>query len=74
MILESEDERNAFKFVCKLASNATDIICNDLEPKDYEMFKHLNVPTYDVEEKTEIMTNISADYDVLYWLQNEVKE
>jgi hypothetical protein len=72
MILESQDEKNAFEFVCKLADLATDRICNDLNIEDRIKFNHLLVETDD--EGNIIMRNITMDFDVIYWLKNQVKK
>ena len=74
MILETEDEKNAFEFVCRLADMATDRVCNDLNKEDYDKFKHLEVETTEMPENKVIMRNITMDFDVLHWLKKQVKE
>ena len=69
MILQDKDEKEAFDFVCKLADRATDRICNDLNPDDYEKFKHLLVDREEV-NGTKIKDNVAFDFDILYWLKN----
>lgn len=73
MILETEDEKNAFEFVCELADKATDRICNDLEKKDQDKFKHLEVETTEMPENKVIMRPITMDFDILHWLKGQVK-
>jgi len=72
MIIENEDELNAFKFVCNLASLATDRICNDLEKDDIKKFGHLKVESVDVDDKT-FMRPISLDFDIIEWLKKQVR-
>lgn len=72
MILETQDEKNAFNFVCGLADMATDRGCNDLEKEDEEKFKHLLVETDDG-GKT-VMRPITMDFDVIHWLKKQKKE
>lgn len=72
MILETQEEKDAFKFVCGLASQATDRICNDLEKDDSKKFGHLKVETED--DGKIVMRNIEMDFDIIHWLQSQVKE
>lgn len=74
MILENQDEINAFKFVCKLAGEATDRICNDLEEEDHNKFKHLFVKTFDMGLEREVDVNIGMDFEVIHWLNSQIEE
>jgi len=73
MIIESQDELNAMEFVCELASAYTDRICNDLNPKEEEMFKHLTVPGTDSDGSV-LENKVQMDYSVIYWLQLQIKK
>ena len=73
MKFENDDEKNAFEFVCQLASIATDRICNDLSKEDYEKFKHLNVLSGDIKGNT-IVDGVKYDFDVIEWLRGCVEE
>ena len=68
MIFESNDEKNAFEYICELAIEATNNICTDLNPKERELFKHLKVFGHDTDGNI-IYNNISQSYDVIYWLK-----
>ena len=70
MILESDDERNAFKYVCELASRATDRGCNDLDSTEHKMFGHIQCP----QDGNNEPRNILYDFDILYWLKCQVKK
>lgn len=74
MILETEKEKEAWEFVKKLCDKATDRICNDLENEDYEKFKDLNVKSYDIFDKEVIDVKVQMDWQVVEWLNNQVKE
>lgn len=72
MILENEDEKNAFEFIYELANRLSDMcVCNDLTKEDKQKFKHLVVDTDD--NGTIIERPITFDFDVLYWLQKQIK-
>lgn len=72
MILETKTEKIAFDFVCNIASELTSNRgCNDLEQKDVEKFKGLTVDIDD--EGNIIQREIVYDFDILYWLQTQVK-
>ena len=73
MKLENNDEKEAFEFICKLASERTDRICNDLEPEDEKKFKHLKVKTFDMDTEREILTNVEMDFDVIQWLKDQIE-
>lgn len=74
MILESQEEKDAFEFVCNLASELTDRrICNDLETQDLVKFKHLKVKGDDF-DGTPIERNVSYDGDVIFWLKNQIRD
>ena len=70
MILETQEEKDAFEFVCKLASMATDRVCNDLEKEDMKKFGHLLVDTDD--EGKIVQRKIYLDFDVIHWLKKQV--
>ena len=69
MIFESNDEKNAFEYICELADEACDRICTDLNPREHELFRHLKVKGTDSVEG-EVMNNISQSYDVINWLKS----
>lgn len=72
MILETEQEKEAFKFVCELAGLATDRICNDLED---EMIEKLKGCLVDVSDNGKIVqTKIIMDFQVIEWLRNQTNE
>ena len=56
----------------ELASSACDRICNDLNPEQQEMFKHLNVMTID--DGVEVPRPICYDFDIIEWVRNQIKE
>ena len=72
MILETQQEKDAFKFVLNLASDATDRICNDLTNEQCKLFKGLTVDCDD--NGVIIQKDIVYDFDVVYWLQKQIKE
>lgn len=72
MILETQDEINAFKFLCDLANESTNRICNDLEPNQQQAFGHLLVKTFDMETESEIDKNVEMDFEVVNWLIAQV--
>lgn len=74
MILETKEEKDAFKFVCELASETTSRRgCNDLSDDDIQKFGHLKVETYDPYEKKTEMVNVRMDFDILSWLERQVR-
>jgi len=74
MILETKEEKDAFEFICKLASELTDKRgCNDLEKEDLEKFKNLSVKSEDIIDKTTFSREVVFDSDVIQWLRNQNK-
>lgn len=76
MILESMQERIAFKFVCDLADAETSNRgCNDLDDKHVELFKGLTVASEEIDAKSVkiIQRPITMDFDILFWLKKQVK-
>ena len=72
MIFENQTEKEAFEFVCEIASDATSRRgCNDLDSEQLRKFGHLQVETTD--EGKQVMRDVMFDFDVLYWLETQVK-
>jgi hypothetical protein len=74
MILETQEEKDAFAFVCKLADERTDRICNDLDKEYLEKFKNLKAESYDPYEKKTIERPMTMDFDVIHWLKRQIRE
>ena len=70
MILETKQEKQAWKFIKKLVSQATERICNDLGSTDVEKFKGLTTTCDD--EGRIIQIPIIYDYQVIEWLGNQI--
>ena len=70
MIFETVEEKEAFKFVCDLASEATNRICNDLSEEHRMKFKSLLVEGE--EDGKIIYLPITMDYDVINWLRSRI--
>ena len=69
MILESEDEKNAFNFIYNIASETLgNAGCNDLDSDMCKKFSHLKVPSDDE------LRPIIYDFDILFWLKNQLRE
>ncbi len=74
MIFENELEKKAFDYAMGLASELTDKRgCNDLNQKELEVFGHLKVKSEDTDGST-FMRDITMDFDVCQWLQEQVKK
>jgi hypothetical protein len=74
MILETQQERDAFKFIYDIASESTSRSgCNDLTNEERDKFKGLEVETTDT-DGTKFMRPVTYDFDVLFWLENQVKK
>jgi len=74
MIFESEDEKNAFDFVCYLADEETSRHgCNDLEPEQLKVFSNILVDAQDV-NCTKFQKFVTMDFEIIYWLKKQVKE
>ena len=73
MILETEEEKNAFEFVCELASERCNLRgCNDLSQEDMKKFKGMMV---DREDEGEIFKDkVKFDFDIIFWIENKAKE
>jgi hypothetical protein len=72
MILENDDERKAFQYICELAGTATDRICNDLDDDDRDTFKNLKIEIDDG-GKT-IIEAPKMDFQIIWWLRQQVKK
>lgn len=74
MRLDSKDEKEAFEFICELASELTGRRgCNDLNPPEKQKFKHLKVIRGDVYGK-KVEENITFDFDVIHWLKAKIED
>lgn len=74
MILETKQEKDAFEFVCGLASLFTDrTICNDLDASEENKFKHIRCERRTADGKLDAVTPAQYDSDVLCWLEEQVK-
>jgi len=75
MILETEDERSAFDFICGLASEQiVNKEHNELKKPFDETFGHLKIRNSKGDGLTGIPRKIMFDFDVLFWLQQQVKK
>lgn len=74
MILETEDERKAFEFICNIASDEFSRRgCNDLSTEDEKRFGHLLVQREDVDQ-TIFLDAVKFDFDILEWLKIQIKK
>jgi len=71
MIFQGNDEEEALRYICELAHEATDRICTDMNPKEYEKFKHLKVETSFEDGHTE-MVGATQSYDVINWFMDRL--
>ena len=71
MILENEIEKNAFDYICELASETTDRRgCNDLPMRYDSMFNQCRIKREGEDE----FVPLTMDFDVLIWLRTQIKE
>jgi len=74
MILETQQERDAFEFVLSLADKYTFRRgCNDLTEKEKEKFQGLTIQVSDVLGNT-YKTDLWLDSHVIQWLADQVKK
>lgn len=73
MILETEQEKRAFELICSYADRFTDRGCNDLSKEEIEFFKGITITRQEMPSKKIIEDKIKMDFDVLFWLKQQVK-
>ena len=74
MILETKEEKEAFEFICNLASELTDRRgCNDLDLDDKNKFCHLIIQSSDT-NGDKFFRKVTMDFDVIQWLRGQIKE
>ena len=72
MILETQEEKDAFEFICKLADERTNRICNDL-PKEYvKKFQGLQVESSNT-DGNKFLRQVTMDFDIIHWLKKQIK-
>ena len=78
MILENQQEKDAFDFICQLASELTSRNgCNDLDKDIFNKFQEQTITSEEIDTKTQ-KTNtferkIMYDFDVLHWLKERTR-
>lgn len=75
MILETEYEREAFDFICELASELTSRRgCNDLPEDIRKKFESLGLAAKSSDTDGKVIPRpITYDFDILWWLAEQVR-
>ena len=68
MKIESQMEKQAFDFICNVASKTmTNAGCNDLEKNEEDNFKNIKI------NRNGELDNIRYDFDIIEWLRGQIK-
>jgi len=75
MILETQEEKDAFDYVWELASEITDRRgCNDLTQEEITKFKNLQIETTEMPSGKVYLRPATMDFDIVWWLKKQVKQ